>query len=161
MTKDECDEMLRKWGAVYGQGRPSEWEEDSSPTGDSPLARAIEFAPGKKNRRIDAAYKRRSRPGERIWSRDPIPCTESRHAVGSPALGIRDKDPEVSIVQSAWLAMLRADPHLAQAIRVEYQVRGTQSEKAAHLAIGRGQYREAVAEGRGWMRNRLSLAIAA
>lgn len=162
MTKDDCEDLLRKWGRAYGQPRPGEWDEDASPTGDSPLARAIEFAPGKRNRRIDAAYKRRARPGERSWSRDPIPCVESRHVVGSPALGATDRDPEVTLVQSAWMSLLRSDPQLAQAIRTEYQVRGTQADKAAQLGIGRGQYREAVAEARGWMRQRLLFdAIAA
>ncbi len=74
---------------------------------------------------------------------------------GSPALGVRDRDPELTRVQTAWLELVRVDGRLGQFVRVEYQVRGTQSEKAAMLEVSRGVYREGVAEGRGWMRQAL------
>lgn len=38
MTEDELEDALRAWGRCYGEGKGSEWQEDRSLTGESPLA---------------------------------------------------------------------------------------------------------------------------
>ena len=157
MTQDDFDNLLRLWGYAYGQRRPSEWEEDRSPTGDSPLARGMEFAPGRTVRRLDSAYRRSIRQGEHAWSRDPVPCKETRVAVGAVlAGGSRQFTPEVARVEVAVMELHRSHAELGLAIRAEYCKRGGQGDKARELGIGRDKYREKVAEGRGWLRCKLA-----
>ncbi len=157
MTGD-LEDLLREWARAYGEARRSEWDEERSLTGDSPLARIITT---RRPKPTEIAYKRRIRPGERSWTRDPMPCTETRTA-GPLSLATSPRfSPAVEAVQSAWLELRRIHHDQAEVIRLEYQVRMGQGAKAKKLGIGRGLYREHLAEARGWMRARLEARIAA
>lgn len=151
MTGD-IETLLRDWARAYGEGRPGDWEEERSLTGDSPLARMVTTRAPKPT---EVAYKRRILPGERAWSRDPLVCTETRTAGPlSLATGTRFS-PAVESVQGAWLELRRMDHDQAEVLRLEYQVRMGQGAKAKTLGISRGTYREQLAEARGWMKARL------
>ncbi|QWP79214.1 hypothetical protein J5226_12855 [Lysobacter sp. K5869] len=161
MSPDQLEILLRLWGAAYGEHRPREWDEPSSPGGMSPLARAAEFAPGRKVRRLDAAYRRACRAvrgGRPEWASDPVRFTETRVAGSrAPTGGARSVlNPEASRVEAAVLRLQRVDDTLGQIVRAEYCRRGGQGDKARAFEMGRGQFREAVAEGRGWLRRELA-----
>lgn len=161
MTKDDFEVAMRRWGWVYGEKPDSELPESARAPAVHPIARAMEFGTRGTGRRLDPAYARKVQPGERSWSRDPIPCKESRQAVGSAPVA-PPKDDMAPVVQAAWLRLWRVDRALADVVRLEYQVRDLQQhEKARELGVGRGKYREMLAEGKGWLFARLSQAKAA
>lgn len=143
MTRSEIAARLHLWGRVYGQRR-GEPPEDRSPTGNSPLAafgRSNGYEPvgrsGVSRREMmGAAAGVRRVPLDYV---DPIPCCASR---GGKA---PDYDPrvtqEVERVQAAWMALKRASPDLAEVVRVEFHLPGTQREKAGQQALTYKQFR--------------------
>lgn len=161
MTKDDFEAAMRRWGSVYGERPERELPESVRAPAVHPIARAMEFGVRGTGRRLDPAYARSIRAGERPWSRDPVQCKETRPAVGSAPVAPPQHD-MAPVVQAVWLRLWRVDRALADVVRMEYQVRNLkQHEKAKELGIGRGKYREQLAEGRGWLFAQLSQAEAA
>lgn len=161
MTKDQLEDALRRWGHVFGERVEREPGEDEKTPAVHPIARAMEYGHRTLDKRQSVAFQRKARPGEKLWSRDPIPCSETRtgHFVAPIA------PPRASVaeqVQSAWLALKRCDEPLADVLRVEYHTRGmTQPERAEQACLKLGKYRELLAEAKGWMFARLLFAVAA
>lgn len=150
MTKDDLDAALRRWGWIYGERPDRELPEWARAPASHPIARAMEFAHRGVDRRFGPAYQRRPLPGEKHWSRDPIQCKESRQAHGS-APSAAPRNDVVTVIQTVWLELKRTDSELAEILRLEYQDRDQQTDKAKALGIGRGKYRELLAEAKGWM----------
>lgn len=150
MTKDDLDAGLRRWGWIYGERAERELPEWVKAPATHPIARAMEFAQRGVARRLDPAYQRRPLAGEKHWSRDPIQCKESRHVQGS-APSSAPRNDVVTLIQMMWLELKRTDSELAEILRLEYQDRDHQADKAKALGIGRGKYRELLAEAKGWM----------
>ena len=161
MTKDQLEDALRRWGHVFGESVEREPGENEKTPAVHPIARAMEYGHRTLDKRQSLAYQRKPRPGEKLWSRDPIPCAETRtgHFVAPIA------PPKASVaeqVQAAWLALKRCDEPLADVLRVEYHTRGmTQPERAKIAGLGLGKYRELLAEAKGWMFARLLLSAVA
>lgn len=161
MTRDQLEDALRHWGRVYGETVDRELGEDEKAPAVHPIARAMEYGHRTLDKRQSVAFQRRPRAGEKAWSREPIVCTETRTShfvapIAPPRASMADQ------VQSAWLALVRCDPALANVLRVEYHVRGEDQRGRASVAgLSMGKYRETLAEAKGWMLARLSLAIAA
>lgn len=147
MTREEFEIALRRWGWVYGE-RPERDEDVGKTPAVHPIARAMEFGHRTMDKRQSVAYRRSPRVGETAWSRDPIPCKETRASIGSPPVAPSRSD-KVPLVQAAWLDLCRADKALGEALRLEYQCRDQQAEKAKRLGIGKGKFREMVAEAKG------------
>lgn len=149
MTDDELEDMLRAWGRCYGEGRGSEWQEDRSLTGDSPLAALA----GRKG--VTPQHGRRSGQGLRklrgvpSWATDPTPAKETR--TPRPAYD-RFETPAVIRVQAAWMALSRVDPKAANAVRIHYQRRGlTRKERAAEADMTLETYKSNVRLGKAWL----------
>ncbi|QWF19286.1 hypothetical protein [Lysobacter capsici] len=183
MTPEDLDELLHAWGRAYGERRGAEWDEDRSPTGDSPTARGMQFAPGTREvatRRLSsldrAGFDRRAlmhafaaagadgaislTPS---WACDPVPARETRHRHTEAPRYSPLFTAELERVQDAWLALRRHDPLPAECLRVQYQVRGlTQLEKTdvvtanVNIATGLKRYRDELRTARTWMLARLA-----
>ena len=160
MTRDEFEVALRRWDWVYGDQPERELPDNAKAPAVHPIARAMEFGHRSMDKRQSMAYQRNIRQGEKAWSRDPIQCTETRPAIGSAPVAPAKHDTAPQ-VQAAWLALSRLDIRLAGVVRLEYQVRDGQAEKARQMGIGRGRYREMLAEGKGWMLAQMVSAQAA
>lgn len=184
MTLTELDELLRAWGRAYGETRGAEWDEERSPTGDSPTARGLAFAPGTK----DAATRRltsyqRAGYGRRLamagglavtqeddgpqavpaWACDPVPTRETRASYSAPPRYDRRFTAELERVQTAWLALRGFNLLEAECLRVQYQIRGlTRPEKAELVgrnvrdAIGPKRFKDELRLARTWMHARLT-----
>lgn len=165
MTLEELDVVLRWWGRLYGEAPPAEWEEDRTLTGTHPLARAMEFAPGRKADTTGYLGRARMRGGvvggAPAWAREPMPCKETRVVAGRALGGGRPIPVEVQQVESAALALHRVDQVRGLVLRAEYCKRGPQAEKAEWVTaqgfpVGLRVYREALAFAKGWMQGRLA-----
>ena len=159
MTEDELEDALRAWGRCYGEGKGSEWQEDRSLTGESPLAALAG------RRAADPVHDRRSgqemrrRTGTPAWACDPTPARETR--TPRPAFD-RFETPAVVRIQVAWLGLVRADPAVANVIRIHYQRRGiSRDERATEAGIPVATYKANLRIGRAWLAGRLSHSLAA
>lgn len=181
MTPDELETLLRAWGRAYGESRPDEWAEDESPTGDSPTARGLAFAPGSRTEAVrQLASQKRAGYGRLAlmaassgvqgmamvptWACEPVRARGLVRTTG----GVGPSSdawftPEVERVQSAWIAMHRYDRLRAICLQVEYQVRGIrQRDKAAMVAgrtlqqVGLKRYRDELRAARVWIHARLA-----
>ena len=160
MTELELEELLRRWGFAYGEGRPHEWDEGELAIGGAlhPLAVAVQFAPGRKQKLTSAAWRRSSNAAGRTPFSDPVRATPTRSV--SPTFSRRNKDPEAARVESAAMALQRLYPLRGLVIRAQYCRRGTQAEKADWVsAVGQAvtlrTYRQELALARAWMLGRL------
>jgi predicted DNA-binding protein (UPF0251 family) len=160
MTPIEIEIALRRWGWVYGE-RPemAELPEGAKAPAVHPIARAMEFGCRGTDKRLSVSYRRKVLDGERPWSRDPIPCTETRTISSAAPVAPSQRD-GAEIVQRAWLVLRRQSPDGAEALRLQYQVRDTQRAKADAMGIKVGRYREILAEARGWVAGALATVAA-
>jgi predicted DNA-binding protein (UPF0251 family) len=149
MSPVELELALRRWGWRYGE-RPVVEPAETAKTPDvHPIARAMAFGSKYQDKRLAVSFRRRPRDGEKLWSRDPVACVETRPAAGRAPEAPVDDIPDR--VQFAWLELRRVSFEPAEALRLEYQVRDGQREKAKAMKLTRGKYRELLAEGRGWI----------
>lgn len=171
MDSQAFEELLRRWGRIFGEAPPPEWEEEgraSMPMQATahPIAVAMEYAPGKAGKAVSVAYKRQVRPGERSWSRDPITCTESRHYGGalyfSGASSARIS-PEVARVEVAVMDLYRINTLRGLVMRGNYCRRGGQAEQVEWInGLDRGislklrTFREELAHARTWVHARIA-----
>ncbi|SDW94342.1 hypothetical protein [Lysobacter enzymogenes] len=183
MTSDELELQLLAWGRAYGERRGAEWDEDRSPTGDSPSARGLQFAPGTREnatRRLSSmsrgGFDRRAlmhafaaagadgiAPLAPTWACDPVHFTETRQYHSAPPRYTPTFTAELEHVQSAWLALRRHDALPAECLRVQYQVRNlTRPEKAELVAetlsssVGVKRFKDELSRARLWMLARLA-----
>lgn len=175
MREDDLEELLRRWGRVYGERSPvGEWGEEVSQAsamaggyGNSVLAAAMDYAPGRVERSVSVAFKRKVQAGERVWSRDPIACTESRHYSGAlyfSGAEVGRVDPDVGRVERAAVDLYRIDTQRGLVLRAQYCTRGTQQEKTDWVnAEGRATaltlrtFRSELVAARAWMHGRLTV----
>lgn len=180
MTPERFDAMMRGWGAFYGERRGPEWQEDEGPgsmlgSNVHPLERARAFAPGTRKAALDMMHLRRGGEGRRRMMGaaagmamlaadfvDPIPCVETREAIGTPRPDPRYTE-AVKAVQEAWLILRKWWPVQAEIVRLHYQVRGfTQPEKAVMASatlgdsIGPKRFKDELRLGRTWLHARLA-----
>jgi hypothetical protein len=85
------------------------------------------------------------------WALDPVRCAETRSS-GSIRTYV---PPQAEQIEKSVLALQSALPAHGLAFRLHYCTFGHPLDKAAKLGIGRGKFRELVAEGRGWLRCKL------
>lgn len=156
MNPVEFEAAMRRWGWVYGEQPDRELPESARSPDVHPIARAMRFAPGTADKRRMTSYARTLRDGERSWSRDPIPCVETRQSGWQAPVAPSQSD-GAEIIQRAWIELTRESLIIAEAVRLEYQIRGEkQREKAQRMGLGANKYRELLAEGRGWIRARVA-----
>lgn len=169
----ELELVLRRWGRVFGERPPSEWAEEISPY-PQPLAQAMEFAPGGKDKRratFRDGHGRRSimataaglRTDQRPdviapgWAADPIRGSQTR-GVGRPW----HPDPVAEAVETAALRLHRFDPWKGVCLRLEYCARGFQADKAERAGrilerpIKLRRYRQEVDMAKVWMAGNLA-----
>lgn len=175
MKEAEFEDLLRRWGRVYGeQGRSVvQLEEhgevyESGMVGGSlhPLAVAMEYAPGRNQTTVAVAYKRMIRVGEKPWSRDPVPGKETRHYRGAlyfSGAEIGRIEPEVARVEKAAMDLYRINTLRGLVLRGQYCRLGDQREQVEWInGLGRGisvtlrAYRDELAHARTWMHGRLT-----
>ena len=183
MTQDELDVLLSAWGRAYGERRGAEWDEDRSPTGDSPTARGLQFAPGTRDaaarrlasfdragfdrRALMHAFAAAAAEGQAVlapaWAVDPVPARETRTRQSEAPRYTPMFTAELERVQSAWLALRRFDLLQAECLRMQYQVRGlTQLEKAEavtsqlRVPVRLKRFKDELRMARQWMHARLS-----
>ncbi len=149
--------LLRKWGWAFGERPPKEWAEGDGPSyAVSPIARAMEFAPGRNGkgtvgRSASAMSKLRGTPA---FGFDPVVCTETR----SKRIATPDDIPaDIQRVQTAALALHAVDPVRGRVLRTEYCRLGSQHDKAERLGLKIRRYRDELAHARTWMAGRLTL----
>lgn len=85
------------------------------------------------------------------WAVDPVRCAETRSRGG----GRSYVPAEAERVERAVLDLQAALAAQGLAMRLHYCTFGPSEDKAARMDLGRGKFRELVAEGRGWVRCRL------
>jgi len=88
----------------------------------------------------------------------PVPVWAAEHVRGAET---RSSGGEIYVpqdaqrVERAVLDLQKVFPALGMAVRLHYCAAGHPADKAERMMIGRGKFREMVAEGRGWVRCRL------
>lgn len=193
MTPQQFDAMMSAWGAFYGERRGPDWQDDGpagpigAPAQVHPLERARAFAPGTRKAALEAMHLRRGGLSRRTMMGeaagltvrsgnavrvvpvppafvDPIPCVETREAIGTPRPDPRYTD-SIRAVQEAWLVLREWWPIQAEIVRLHYQVRGFTQREKAKLAtaaqsngdvIGLKRFKDELRLGRTWMHARLS-----
>jgi hypothetical protein len=177
MNAKQLESLLGQWGDAYMAH--SAGVEPRSLTGDNLLSRygkPSDYEPvatrrSGKSRRIALAV---AAGGAAVGLRiapleysDPVPCTATR-IYRAPRYDSRETS-DVERVQSAWLALYRVAPLQANVVRVEYQERGRQSDKAAGIRIRADvggerkavplrlkRYRDELRLAKAWLAGRLS-----
>lgn len=164
MNAQELEDALMAWGRCYGEGKGSEWQEDRSLTGDSPLAAMA----GKKAQ--ESAYDFRSGDGRLklmgggskkapAWSCDPVKSTETRSH--RPAYDSRET-PIVMRVQAAWMALRRVDPVAGVVLLIHYHRRGlSRDDRAQEAGLKVSAYKDNLRFGKAFIVGNLTRATAA
>lgn len=180
MTNDDLETLLRAWGRVFGERPPADDHDDRPARAVNPIARGMEFAPGKRqvvlrqrttmhrggqDRRMAMAVAAGgAAAGVRIVSAafvDPVPCTETR----SHRSEARDwpVPPQIARVERAALDLQSANDFRGRCLRVNYCTRGSHEDKVLRLSNDLGAYvklkrfRDEVAYARVWMHARLAI----
>ena len=154
MNIEDLDRQLVEWGHWYGvRDRPAldadGYQLPPGPrvTGSHPIARAMEFAPGRKANRetLQRGGEARRRtmamaaglPGLLpVAFVDHIPCTETRPHLGTPRWPT-DPDPipvTAQRIEAAVRGLVLSDPAWGYALRARYCQRGDAEAKAEWLA---------------------------
>ncbi len=158
---DGLDARLELWGRALGQFERMS-HEPRSLTGNSPMAaygRPTGYKGVAEKRGRDGRLKlmgaaaglRGSLPAHFV---DPVPCTSTR-IYKAP-----DFDPrytqEVDKIQQEWIVMYRAEPLLAAVLRIEYQTKGRQVDKAESMKMPAKSYKDQLRMAKLWLRARLT-----
>lgn len=161
VTDDPLDARLRLWGNAFGEFKKVD-PEPRSPTGNSPMA-----AYGRPTGYQGQAEKRNGKDRLKLMGAvagfkgklpahfvDPVPCT------GTRTYKAPDFDPrytaEVDFIQKEWLIMYRVQPMLAAILRVEYQTKGPQVEKAEAMKLKHREYKDQLRMAKLWIRARFA-----
>ena len=123
MHNPDLERALRKWGRVFGEPKPAEWDESASEWGVSETSEVtgtvlqmirVGMRYAKQARKL-TAYGKASRGGLRpSWS----------------------PDPEAQRIEDAWLRLYRAEPLQAAALRAKYCLFGL-TDKERAVAAGK------------------------
>jgi hypothetical protein len=169
-TDSDFEELLRRWGRVYGEKAPPEWEEEGMASlmlvggGAHPIAVAMECAPGRAQRMVSVAYKR---PREAVihW-RDPVAGKETRHYSGALYFSGAEQariEPIVSKVEKAVMDLFRINTLRGLVMRGQYCRRGPQSEQVDWInSLDRGiqtdlrNFRYELGHARTWVHARIA-----
>jgi hypothetical protein len=169
MTPERLEDLLNLWGRVFGEsGKPRE-QEDSSPTGNSPLAAHINTERDVKSSTDGRDGRSRRRlMGVALGVRmldpafiDPIPCTETR-AKQSKSPPDPRMTPLVEQIQAHWMTLHNHYPVQAECVRLQYQIRGmTQTQKSRLVvvkesAISAKRFKDELRAGRHWLHGRMT-----
>lgn len=150
---DALDEILVEWGHWYGDRARPVVDADGYAAPEiglmpaHPLARAIEFAPGRKADRETLARggrARRERMAVHAGLRgalavayvDPVPCRETRPDLRTPRY-VTAPDPiprDVKRIEAIVRDLVLSEPEWGYALRARYCQRGDAAEKSAWLA---------------------------
>jgi hypothetical protein len=171
MKDAEFEDLLRRWGRVYGEQAPAEWEEEGTASlmavggaAAHPIAMAMEYARGKDDRMVAVAYAR-PRAAVRAW-RDPMPCTESRHYSGALYFSGSEQSrvaPDVSQVERAVMDLFRIDTLRGLIMRGQYCRRGPARDQVEWIngldrgiAVNLRTFRDELAHARTWVHARIA-----
>jgi hypothetical protein len=135
---EDIDTLLKGWGLYYGERSRVHYTRSSEPPDVHPLARARQFAPGKKDKRIAAdraGYARRRLMAQAleflqivpVGFVDPVPCKETRSfrlAAEQPV------PPVLAGVEQAVKALEQVDVLRAVCVRARYCIDGTDADRA-------------------------------
>jgi hypothetical protein len=186
MADEEFETLLRAWGRIYGADRSNDagrTPDPLQPVGH-PIARAMEFAPGKKSgKRCTLSLERGGVERRRIMARaagingllqipaamvDPVPCRATRPSLGMVS---RPVPPEILRVERAALELIEADYLRGLCLRVNYCTRGDHEEKAvrvtdrmrevspAFIEVKVRRFRDELEHARVWMQGRLGWKV--
>lgn len=181
MADEEFETLLRAWGRIYGADRSNDAGHTPDPMAPvaHPIARAMEFAPGKHGKRRTLSLDRGGVERRRIMARaagikgmvlvpaalvDPVPCRATR-----PTLGVisRPVPHEILRVERAALDLISLDFLRGVVLRVNYCTRGDHEEKALRVGdrmrevspgfadIKVRRFRDELENARIWMQGRL------
>lgn len=158
LTQGQLDELLIEWGHWYGdRARPAVDADGYAIAEPSymhahPLARAMEFAPGRKADRDTLSRGGRERR-ERMAAHagivgalavayvDPVPCRETRPDLRTPRY-VTAPDPvprDVKRIEAIVRDLVLREPAWGYALRARYCQRGDAAEKAAWLTVQLGK----------------------
>lgn len=174
MPPDLLDQQLREWGRAT-MGRHAANEDGPPSVNAHPIARAREFASGKKKKEFvpvgrDGRERRRFLAANagvdrmtiiKPWAVDPIRCVDSSRGGGSASVDLGVPE-ELKWIDRMMLDLYRQNPLRGVCLRLEYCGFGTQAEKAVQAARAEGcdltlrQYRSEVKLAREWMRGRVA-----
>lgn len=178
----DIDTLLKAWGRLY-QERPRIEYGERRQRPEHPIARSMEFAPGKKVKRSTVALGRDGRGRRRIMAAavglkgltvvpmayvDPVPCKETR----SNTYGIHSRPvpKEIQRVEQAVKELEQVDYLRALCLRINYCREGRHDEKAKqatdqirevnrdHKAVTVSDFRDELMYGRIWLHGRLYAA---
>lgn len=154
MTKlDALDEMLVEWGHWYGDRARPAVDADGYAMPESwvatahPIARAMEYAPGRNADRdtlTRGGWERRHRMASAagvvgalaVAYVDPVPCHETRPDLRTPRY-VSAPDPvprDVKRIEAIVRDLVLSEPAWGYALRARYCQRGDAAEKSAWLA---------------------------
>lgn len=155
-TMQDLEDFLRRWGRVYGQRPPTEWDLPTSLT-PSPSAAAMNRAPASEMGRarrlglLDHVNTGEKSPAPN-WHQYAVTCSETRTPRGEPV-----HDEFADRIEREAIRLYRFSALLGVVLRVNYCMRGTHAEKAewAGTILGTGltrnRYRDELDKARAWM----------
>lgn len=181
MDKDALESLLKAWGVVYAERtrRHVEFGRQRSDV-SHPIARAMQFAPGKRVSKAKLSSERGGLYRRRLMARaaqvpgltilpaefvDPIPCRETRRHAGSYG---RPVPPELARVDVACRALEESSLLRGTVLRVAYCTEGDHQAKAEEVTarmrevskdfagVTVSRFRDELLFARIWMDGRLS-----
>lgn len=160
MQHEDFEMLLRVWGRAFGDSGRKQTE-DRSPTGNSTLASF-----GRPDGYVGVAQGRNGCSRRRAMGRaagvgvlgtayvNAVTCTATR-TYKAPDYDDRITD-EVEKLQSAWLALHRANEAQAAVVRVHYQEVGDQVTKAERIGVRLSAYKDSLRMAKAWMMGRMA-----
>ncbi|WP_131721571.1 hypothetical protein [Xanthomonas sp. NCPPB 1128] len=170
MTRDEFDNLLRLWGWAFGPRR-QEQEEGAGMYGTSALAGLGRPATIRQSTTMDrGGVARRRMLGVAAglvddagvvhlvpaWTVEPVRGTQTRTGAAKVLAPDFSIPADALRVEQSVTRLRRQEHDLATALRTQFcTVLGGQRDKADHLGLRLGVYRERLAEAKGWVRRDL------
>lgn len=181
MQADELENLLRRWGRVFGEPPPSEWDEESSGTETGQTHALVQAAKSdglsvlKMNTTLsklrDRLRKQRREAilGDKLKKgfSDPRELLEEHRCWGSESRGGKKPmhiDPLADWVDRTAVQLYENDQTLAVVLRIEYCTRGRHRDKLPKVQnileqprMTLRQYRQHLDQARTWMDGALSV----
>lgn len=181
MQPDELENLLRRWGRVFGEPPPSEWDEEKSGTETGSTHALVQAARSdglsvlKMNMTLAKLrdklrrQRRESILGEKLLKgyHDPRELMEEHRCYGFETRGGRKPmhvDPVADWVDRTAVQLYENDQTLAVVLRIEYCTRGRHRDKLPRVQsilenprMSLRQYRQHLDQARAWMDGALSV----